>query len=220
MAKIAIIENGPSLHSQFTRIARGLGHETTTVRPRRGEQFPEDFDACILTGDLHNVTDGLEDYHRRELDFLDGLGGRRAFASCFAHQLIAQWKGGEVRRRQQRLLRWEKGHVTVPHPALGAISDFEAVFFNIDEVAGVPPGATLHASSEGCDSLVLAYGDNILTCQGHPEVATRAGSMGTEALALLIAGGPRRAYRAYRRSRPRPLPATSPFMESVIRWLT
>jgi GMP synthase-like glutamine amidotransferase len=220
MAKIAIIENGPSLDSRFAAIARGLGHHTVTARPRRGEVVPEDCDAFILTGDLHNITDGLKEYHRRELDLLERLDGRRVFASCFSHQLIAHWRGGEVRRRQERLLRWETGRVTEPHPALEGISRFEAVFFNIDEVAGTPPGATVHAVSDGCASLVLSYGEDILTCQGHPEMAVRAGSMRTGALALVVAGGPGRSYMSYRRSRPPELPADSPFMESVIRWLT
>jgi len=64
-----------------------------------GAAMPRDFDACILTRDMHNVTDGLKGYHRAELELIDALEGRRVYASCFSHQLIAHHMGGTVARR-------------------------------------------------------------------------------------------------------------------------
>ncbi len=220
MSQLAIIENGPTLWSFFGRALDRAGIPYKRVPVCRGADFPRDFEACILTGDFHNVSDGLKGYHRRELDFLEKLDGRRAFASCFSHQLIATAHGGRVARRDGRLLRWEKVALERAHPAFGSVAGFDAVCLNVDEVVGVPPGATLHGTSERCGCQVLSYGSDILTCQAHPEMSVRKGHRLVNALALALAGGPGSRYAEYRSSLPSDLPEHNAFLSSVLRWLT
>ncbi|MHB8896840.1 MAG: type 1 glutamine amidotransferase [Candidatus Geothermincolia bacterium] len=219
MKRVAVIENGPSLCSYFERLLRHAGVEHFSVPAWRGAGFPDDFTACILTGDFHNVSSGLKDYHRRELQFLEGLGTRKAFASCFSHQLIAMAHGGRIAHRERRLLRWEEVALSGEHPWAPGITKFDAVCLNIDQVADPPEDAEVVGTSENCRNHVLSYGENILTCQGHPEMALRRGHMRLNALALALAGGTTTTYRDYRRSRPAALPSQSEFMNAVIRWL-
>jgi GMP synthase-like glutamine amidotransferase len=220
MNRIAIIENGPSLRSYFGHMLEQAGVEHVTARMWRGARIPDDCDAFIMTGDFHDLTHGLEDYHRSELDFLGALGGRKLFASCFSHQLVALAHGGKIERRDNRLLRWETVRLVAEHPALKRLSNFDAVCLNIEEVVIVPDAAELIGASSGCGCQVLSYSDNILTCQGHPEMAMRRGQGMVNALALWLARGPGAEYREYRASRPEPLPSQSDFMTSVIRWLS
>jgi GMP synthase-like glutamine amidotransferase len=220
MARIAVIENGPTLRSSFGHMLEQAGVEYVTARMWRGADIPADCDAFIMTGDFHDLTRGLEDYHRREVEFLDALEGRKLFASCFSHQLVAVAHGGKVARRESRLLRWETVKLAEEHPALQGLSEFDAVCVNIEEVSVVPDSARQIGSSSGCACQVLSYGDNILTCQGHPEMAVDRGQMMVNALALLLARGPRAEFKEYRASRPRPLPSQSVVMNSVIRWLS
>jgi len=219
VATIAIIENSPLSGSYFRRALDGEQVRHFTVRAWRGAPLPSDFDACILTGDLHNVTDGLKDYHRREVEFVAGLEGRKAFASCFSHQLIAFARGGKVARRERRLLRWEAVTVEGHHPALAGITGFQGVCMNVDEVTEAPFEAVRLASSQGCLNQLLAYADNILTSQSHPEMSMRRGAAVVRLTSMALSVRDRSMFREYRASEPRPLPAGSGVMQRVIRWL-
>lgn len=218
MKKIVIVANGPTLNPYFSRLLERPSIEFSAVRAWRGAAIPDDFDALILTGDFHNVTDGLEPYHKRELEVLDRLDGRKVFASCFSHQLIAMAHGGRVVRRNERLLRWEEVSLDW-EPAAAGIGRFLSVCLNVDEVDEAPSDARLVGTSEGCHNHLLAYGDNVLTCQGHPEMAVKRGHLLVDGLALLLSRGPRAQYREYRASIPSCLPRESPFMNAVTDWL-
>jgi GMP synthase-like glutamine amidotransferase len=220
MARIAIIENSPFSGAAFARLLERGGTSHFTVRAWLGSPMPSDFEACILTGDFHNITDGLEDYHRRELELLSVLEDRRAYASCFSHQVVAQARGGTVERRTRRLLRWEKITLRGVHPAFEGMDEFDAVCLNTDEVTAAPEEATLLGSSERCANQVLAYGDNILTCQAHPELSVRREAPLVHFSALALALQDRSLLRELRASEPRPLPHESRFMAGVIRWLS
>jgi GMP synthase-like glutamine amidotransferase len=172
--------------------------------------MPVDFDACILTGDMHNVTDGLEKYHVAELGLVDRLQGRK---------LIAHHFGGKVVRREARLLGWETARLAGDHPTVAGIDSFEAVCMNVDEVAEEPERASVLGSSAGCAFHVLAYGDNILTCQSHPEFGFRQGSWMVKAVAMALAKGPGEGYRRFRESGPAVWPEDNAFMRGVIDWL-
>ena len=219
MKTIAIIENSPLSGSYFARLLEDRGVRVSRVRAWRGAPLPVDFDACVMTGDMHNVTDGLTGYHQRELDLLDRLGGRKVFASCFSHQLIASHLGGTVVRRPSRLLRWETVRLEGEHPAAAGVESFDAVCMNVDEVAVIGAGARVIGSSERCDNQILAYGDNILTCQSHPEFSFRRGSWMVRSVALAVAKGPGREFRAFRASGPRRWPRDDAFIRGVIGWL-
>ena len=219
MKTIALIENSPLSGSYFARLVESAGAGCKRVRGWRGAPLPVDFDACILTGDMHNVTDGLEKYHVAELGLVDRLQGRKLYASCFSHQLIAHHFGGKVVRREARLLGWETARLAGDHPTVAGIDSFEAVCMNVDEVAEEPERASVLGSSAGCAFHVLAYGDNILTCQSHPEFGFRQGSWMVKAVAMALAKGPGEGYRRFRESGPAVWPEDNAFMRGVIDWL-
>ena len=218
MERIAIIENSPFLSGHFAYFldSEGIGHESFPVW--RGASMPtDDFTAFIMTGAFHSVLDGLKGYHRRGLDFLEGLGGRKLFASCFSHQLIAQTHGGRVRRRESRLFGWERLKVTGEHPALPAGSEYTTLCVNSDEVTEPPPDARLVATSENCGIQVLAYGDLMLTCQAHPEITVENGYKTIRMLGLLAG---RRALSTVRNSIGEADDNDSErFMRGIVRWL-
>lgn len=219
MRPVAVIENSPALHPYFCRLLEGAGVGYSRIRAWTGSELPRDFGAYILTGDFHNITDGLKEYHKREMELLERVRGRRVFASCFSHQLVAMAHGGKVEHRKTRLLSWERVTLGQAHPATGGIEEFMAVCLNVDEVAVIPDDARRLGSSEGCENHVLAYGEEVLTCQGHPEMAVRSGSWLVNTMALTLSAGPREPYKRFRDSRPAPVPIENEFMDAVVRWL-
>ena len=221
MESIAIIENSPLLARYFRHFleAEGVANETFSVW--RGACFPDGgFDAYILSGDFHNVTDGLKEYHKREFEFLSKVRDEKIFASCFSHQLIAYQRGGKVARRSVRLLGWERASIREEHPALGDMQQFSAVCMNTDEVAEPPHDARWIAESENCRYQMLAYGENILTCQAHPELMPGRNRLTINLASFLLANGPTAAYRDLRKTRAIASNSDSEeFMRGVIRWL-
>jgi len=221
LKRIAIIENGPLLARYFRHFleAEGVAHETFSAW--RGTSFPDGgFDAYIMTGDFHNVTDGLKEYHKRELGFLSNIGKEKIYASCFSHQLIAHQHGGTVSRSKKRLLGWERASIREEHPALGDMQQFSAICMNTDEVAEPPDDARWIAESENCRYQMLAYGENILTCQAHPELMPGRNRLTINLASFLLANGPTAAYRDLRKTRAIASNSDSEeFMRGVIRWL-
>lgn len=221
MVTVAIIENSPFAGRYFGPYIEAGGLECRICRAWRGE--PLDVTGCealILTGDFHNVTDGLADYHERELKLLERSGVRRVYASCFSHQMIAQSRGGAVERRSDRLLGWERLSVVGGHPALDGMSAFSALCLNVDEVTAPPPGATWIAASPGCRYQALAYGDEILTCQAHPELSGARARLAVNAAALFLSKGSARRYRAFRKTRSLASDGESDeFMRRLVGWL-
>ncbi len=221
MANVTIIENSPMLGRYFAHFLDAAGVNHQTFRAWRGEaSFPTGgFGSYILTGDFHNITSGLKEYHLRELEFLESIRGRRVFGSCFAHQLIARHRGGKVVRRDSRLLGWERIDVTGEHPALEGIPEFTAVCLNTDEVEEPPGSARLIAESENCRCQVLAYGEDVLTCQAHPEIDAARNHFALDAAALLLSGGPCAAFRDFRRARRRAGGGGDEFTRQIVKWL-
>lgn len=222
MFTVAIIENSPFTGRYFRPYIEAAGYAWKTVRAWRGEPLSAaGFSAFILTGDFHNVTNGLKSYHERELELLEHAGGRRTYASCFSHQMIAQSRGGTVERRLERLLGWERLSVEGNHCVLEGMDSFPALCLNVDEVTVPPPGATMVAASPKCRCQALSYGDGILTCQAHPELSLERAGIAVSAAALFLSMGRPTAYRAFRQTRSIASDAESnEFMKRVIRWLT
>ena len=217
--QVGIIENMPFLGRKFAAYLEELDITYRIVRAWRGALLPADCGAYILTGDLHNVTDGLKDYHRRELDLLEKVAGRRVYASCFSHQLIALQRGGRVERRRKRLLGFEHIQLHGEHPALAGMNGFKALCLNTDEVTEPPVDARLLGTSESCRVQVLAYGEDVLTCQAHPE-RPAGGRPGLNLTALLLAGGSPSRFARFRGSLALADDSSSDaFMRGVADWL-
>jgi GMP synthase-like glutamine amidotransferase len=133
--------------------------------------FPEDdFHSYIITGDHNNISDGLLPFHVLEIDFLKGIQGKRMFASCFGHQLYADAFGGKSGRRERRFLGWRRLDILEEHPIFKGIQEANFLCLNGDEVMKRPEGVRLLASNPKCRFQVLQYGENVITCQSHPEI--------------------------------------------------
>jgi GMP synthase-like glutamine amidotransferase len=222
---VAIIENSPFVGRGFARALHEEGVDSRGFKAWLGGVIPGwlaggDVAAYILSGDFHDVTRGLREYHLRELELLEKAEGRRIYASCFSHQMIAEWKGGTVQRRPDRILGWERLIVREEskHPAFAGAPETSAICLNIEEVSELPPGAEWVAASEGCKYQAIAYGDEILTCQAHPELAGSRLLVG--GLGFILAGGPTSRYRSLMNGRTSDaMRENSELMRGIVRWL-
>jgi GMP synthase-like glutamine amidotransferase len=173
MTRIAIMEGSAGLAHYFEHYLDGIQYEIFPVW--EDPRFPdvEDFDAFILTGDYAYISDGLLPYHEMQMDLIRSAGDRKVFGSCFAHQLIAEMYGGKTARREKRFFGWTKLTITEEHPVFDGLSEPYFISLNGDEVTEKPAEAVVMATHEDCKYLVLRYGDNIITCQPHPEIRTQ-----------------------------------------------
>ena len=175
MKKIGIIENSQGLGRYFTRFMDPDEYEIFPVW--NTSQLPwekfDNFDPCnayIFTGDYNNISDGLLPVHRKEIEFVKTIRGKRIFASCFFHQLLGLVFGGAVGRRETRFLGWHRTAVEREHPILDGLKEPYFLNLNVDEITVRPENAIVLATNPDCRYQILRYGENIVTCQSHPEI--------------------------------------------------
>jgi GMP synthase-like glutamine amidotransferase len=172
--KVAIIENSPGLGNYFTKFLEQIEYEIFPVW--QNPQLPsKDFDAYIFTGDFNNISDGLLPIHKTEIDFFKSIQNKKIFGSCFFHQLIGIVFGGEVRKRDRRFFGWHKMIIEEKHPIFNGLKEPYYLNLNVDELNTKPASARLLATNPDCALQVIQYGDNILTCQSHPEILLQKG---------------------------------------------
>lgn len=138
-------------------------------------QFPDKADECdgwMVTGSKFGV---YEDH--RWIDPLKGLI-RDIYAQsiplvgiCFGHQIIATALGGTVEKSDIGFLCGNNAYRL--GDALPFMTSNDHVFtiqaMHQDQVTALGPDARLLASSDQCPVAALAYGNNVLSFQGHPE---------------------------------------------------
>ena len=127
-----------------------------------------------------------------ELDFTRSLldEGVPLLGICFGHQLLFRALYGKdlLRRRELPEVGWPPVELS-PHPVFeGAGNTIRPYNFHFDEVAEVPPGWEIVASSAACRLHGLSHAElPVLGLQFHPEVTPRdasaAISRGTRLLA-------------------------------------
>ena len=153
----------------FENLLAGRGFRFTSWHVEAME-FPgsvHDAQGWLLTGSRHGTYENhpfippLEDFIRRAFAAHVPLAG-----ICFGHQIIAQALGGKV-------VKSPNGWVVGPQEY-----DFggQPVVLNAwhqDQVVELPPGAQVIASNPQCPYAALAYGDDALTVQAHPEFDDR-----------------------------------------------
>nr|WP_321458339.1 gamma-glutamyl-gamma-aminobutyrate hydrolase family protein [uncultured Cohaesibacter sp.] len=147
--------------------------------PLDGE-LPPSPDACnawLITGSKFGAYEDYPWIHALK-DFI-----RDAYAAgvpmvgiCFGHQILAEALGGKVMKSEKG---WGVGRQTyhwssdkpdwLGKTELSKRDDFSILAFHQDQVVEVPPEARVIATSDFCNVAALAYADQVLSFQGHPE---------------------------------------------------
>lgn len=169
MRKIAIIENSDCLAKFFTKFLTAKEYEIFPVW--KTSKLPiEKFYSYIFTGDYNNIHDGLLPIHKKEIEFIKSIENKKIFGSCFFHQLIGLIFGGDVGKRKTRFFGWQKMVIERDHQIFKGLKEPYFLNLNIDEIIEKPINAEVLATNPDCKYQVLKYGENILTCQSHPEI--------------------------------------------------
>jgi len=181
MKRIAILETGappPELaerHGDYPAMFRTLlgdGHDIEVFRSQAGEwPGPAAFDAAIITGSAAGV---YED-HPWIPDLLDWIraarGRTRLIGVCFGHQAMAQALGGRVEKSDRG---WGVGlhsyDVVSAEPWMAPPAATVAIpASHQDQVVEKPADARVFLSSDFTPFAGLAWGDDAVSLQGHPE---------------------------------------------------
>jgi GMP synthase-like glutamine amidotransferase len=179
MKRIAIIENSEGLGRYFTKYMEDDEYRIYPVW--KEPDFPDDsFHSFIFTGDYNNISNGLLPLHIREMEFFSTIEHRKVFASCFFHQLLGRFFGGEVGRRERRHFGWQQMHIEGEHPVLKGLDDPFFLCLNVDEIRVRPENTTVLATNPECRYQMMHYNENVLTCQCHPEIFKKEGLEGIE----------------------------------------
>ncbi|KAK0744045.1 class I glutamine amidotransferase-like protein [Schizothecium vesticola] len=133
-----------------------------------------DVDALLITGSKHSAFEdtpwilALVDLVRRALAHTPRL---RVIGVCFGHQIVSRALGVPVRRADAG---WEVS-VTETRLTLAGQALFDGretlkiQQMHRDQALGVPPGATLLASTDKCPNHGFVIPGRVITVQGHPE---------------------------------------------------
>ena len=151
---------------QFERLLSGHGF-TFEAWAVLDMQFPasvDDADGWLITGSRFGV---YEDHPWIPplKDFIRAIhaAGKPLVGVCFGHQIMAEALGG---RAEKSARGWGAGHQEYT-AADGSKVTLNA--FHQDQVTVPPPGATTVAASPFCAHAALAYRDNMVSIQPHPE---------------------------------------------------
>ena len=182
MTRIAILETGhppDDLTDQFDdyparfRALLGEGVPTTRFDVQRGH-LPDDpaaFQGAIVTGSAAGVYDDLF-WIPPLLDWLRAARGRtRLVGICFGHQALATAFGGAVEKSDKGwgvgLHRYDVvGEEPWMHPRATAIS---IPVSHQDQVTAVSPDARVIAACDFTPYAGLAWGEDAISFQCHPE---------------------------------------------------
>jgi len=138
-------------------------------------EFPKDIhaaDAYLITGSRYGVNDGFPWITQLE-DFVRQLhqAKKKVIGICFGHQLIAKALGGKVIKSpkgwglgmsQNQIIRCQEWMVP-------PLQELNLLVSHQDQVAVLPKGAQLLASSDFCPNYLMQIDTHMLSVQGHPE---------------------------------------------------
>lgn len=181
MKRIAILETGappPALadrHGDYPAMFRTLlgdGYAFQTFRSQAGEwPDPDAFDAAIITGSAAGVYEG-DPWIAGLLDWIRAARGRtRLIGICFGHQAMAQALGGRVEKSDRGWgLGLHRYEVASAEPWMDPVAPTFAIpVSHQDQVVEKPADARVIARSDFTPFAGLAWGDDAISMQGHPE---------------------------------------------------
>lgn len=153
----------------------GPGFVTVTFDVQAGElpDRPEEFDGYLVTGSPAGVYDELP-WIAPLADFLRQARGKAKLVGiCFGHQIMAEAFGGKVVKSDKG---WGLGlhayDVQTRAPWMdGDAGPIAIPVSHQDQVVAPPPGAQVIAGSPFTPYGVLAYDDDAISFQCHPEFA-------------------------------------------------
>lgn len=156
---IVIVEHSPHFGAGIlARTLRDFGHRIRVIRADRGEALPADLDGVtgvVSCGGPQSAYD-KEPWLALEMSLLrDAHGaGLPVVGLCLGCQLLAQALGGDVKRSKTPEVGWfdiKLSPVGREDPLLTGIAwDSQQFCWHHDEVATLPPGARVLASSDRC----------------------------------------------------------------------
>lgn len=155
-------------------VARMLGPDAICVPfdVTRG-MFPaadDVYDAFLITGSAAGVHDDLP-WIAQLATFLREMRGKaRLVGLCFGHQVMAHAFGGTVARSPDG---WGMGlhdyAITAPEAWMAETAAVAIPVMHQDQVVTPPPEARVVGGSAFTPHAILAYGDDALSFQCHPE---------------------------------------------------
>lgn len=163
----ALLEEHGDYHAIFQSFLehRGLFFTTYAVVDGIFPDGPKSAEGWLITGSKHGAYED-HDWIPPLEDFIRASRAARVpmVGICFGHQIIAQALGGKVEKYQGG---WAVG------PKQYDVDGWGAVTLNAwhqDQVTELPPEAQPIGTNGFCAYPALAYGDDILTLQPHPEI--------------------------------------------------
>lgn len=181
MTRIAILKTGappPALaevHGDYPAMFQTLlgdDVETTVFDVQLGEwPDPVAFDGAVITGSAAGVYED-DPWIGALLDWIRlAKGELKLVGVCFGHQAMAQALGGRVEKSDKGwgvgLHRYE---VASPEPWMTPGAATVAIpVSHQDQVVAVPSGARITLRSDFTPHAGLAWGEDAISFQGHPE---------------------------------------------------